>query len=80
MLETLRDRDETRSSKLVESVRAFIAAGGRWEHGAEALGIHRHTLRYRVRQAEQLLNRDLSSAEDRLEVWLALKAAEILEE
>jgi len=80
VLGPLRDRDETRSSQLVESVRAFIAAGGRWERGAEALGIHRHTLRYRVRQAEQLLNRDLGSAEDRLEVWLALKAAEILEE
>jgi len=80
VLGALRDRDETRSSKLVESVRAFIAAGGRWEPGAEALGIHRHTLRYRVRQAEQLLNRDLGSAEDRLEVWLALKAAEVLEE
>jgi PucR family transcriptional regulator, purine catabolism regulatory protein len=80
VLGTLRDRDETRSSQLVESVRAFIAAGGRWEHGAELLGVHRHTLRYRVRQAEQLLNRDLGSAEDRLEVWLALKAAEILEE
>jgi len=64
----------------VESVRSFIAAGGGWERGAEALGIHRHTLRYCVRQAEQLLNRDLGSAEDRLEVWLALKAAEILEE
>jgi purine catabolism regulator len=64
----------------VDSVRAFIAAGGRWEQGSEALGVHRHTLRYRVRLAEQLLNRDLSLAEDRLEVWLALKAAEILEE
>ena len=80
VLGTLTERDQSRSSQLVESVRAFIAAGGRWEHGAEALGVHRHTLRYRVRQAEQLLGRDLSSAEDRLEVWLALKAAEILEE
>jgi DNA-binding PucR family transcriptional regulator len=80
VLGSLRDRDQSHSSQLVESVRAFIAAGGRWEHGAESLGIHRHTLRYRVRRAEQLLNRDLGSAEDRLEVWLALKAAEILEE
>ncbi|MDQ3661466.1 MAG: PucR family transcriptional regulator ligand-binding domain-containing protein [Actinomycetota bacterium] len=80
VLGELEKRDQVRSSQLVESVRAFIAAGGRWERGAESLGVHRHTLRYRVRQAEQLLNRDLSSAEDRLEVWLALRAAEILEE
>ena len=80
VLGLLIDRDRERSSELVESVRAFIEAGGRWEQGAESLGVHRHTLRYRVRQSEELLSRDLSEPEDRLEVWLALKAAEILEE
>jgi PucR family transcriptional regulator, purine catabolism regulatory protein len=76
----LLDRDHERSSALVDSVAAYIEAGGRWEAGAEALGVHRHTLRYRVRQAEDLLARDLSSPEDRLEVWLAIKAVEILRE
>jgi purine catabolism regulator len=80
VLGPLVDRDRVKSSDLVASVRSFIEAGGRWEQGAEVLGIHRHTLRYRVRQAEELLGRDLGAAEDRLEVWLALKAAEILEE
>ena len=80
VLGPLIDRDVSRSSDLVESVNAFIEAGGRWEQGAEVLGVHRHTLRYRVRQAEELLGRDLTSAEDRLEVWLALKASEILAE
>jgi purine catabolism regulator len=80
VLGPLIDRDQFKSSELVSSVRAFIEAGGRWEQGAEVLGVHRHTLRYRVRQAEELLGRDLSSAEDRLEVWLALKAGEILQE
>lgn len=80
ILGPLIDRDRTRSSELVASVRAFIEAGGRWEQGAEKLGVHRHTLRYRVRQAEELLGRDLTESEDRLEVWLALKASEILSE
>jgi purine catabolism regulator len=78
VLGPLLDRDRAKSSELVPSVRAFIEAGGRWEPGAEALGIHRHTLRYRVRQAEELTGRDLSSAEDRLEMWLALKASDLL--
>jgi purine catabolism regulator len=78
VLGPLIERDRTRSSELVESVRAYVEAGGRWEAGAEALGIHRHTLRYRVRQAEELIERDLTDAEDRMEVWLALKAAEII--
>ena len=80
VLGPLIERDRERSSELVMSVRAFIEAGGRWEPGAETIGVHRHTLRYRVRQAEQLLERDLSSPEDRLEVWLALKALDILSE
>ena len=80
VLGPLMDRDSEKSSELVASVRAFIEAGGRWEPGAEVLGVHRHTLRYRVRQAEELLGRDLFMAEDRLEVWLALKAADLLGE
>jgi PucR family transcriptional regulator, purine catabolism regulatory protein len=80
VLGPLIDRDEERSSELVPSVRAFVEAGGRWEPGAESLGVHRHTLRYRIRQAEELLARDLSSTEDQLEVWLALKARDILAE
>ncbi|MFN2489990.1 MAG: PucR family transcriptional regulator [Actinomycetota bacterium] len=80
VLGSLIERDRARASDLVASVRAFIASGGRWQQGADALGVHRHTLRYRVRQAEELLGRDLSSAEDRLELWLALKAHEVLDE
>ncbi|HEX2296429.1 MAG TPA: helix-turn-helix domain-containing protein, partial [Actinomycetota bacterium] len=79
VLGPLIDRDRARSSDLVASVRAFMESGGRWEPGAETLAIHRHTLRYRVRQAEELLGRDLASAEDRMEIWLALKAMEVLE-
>jgi PucR family transcriptional regulator, purine catabolism regulatory protein len=80
VLGPLLERDADRSSELVSSIRAFIEAGGRWEPGAEALGVHRHTLRYRVRLAEELMGRDLSNAEDRMEVWLALKAVEVLSE
>jgi PucR family transcriptional regulator, purine catabolism regulatory protein len=80
VLGPLIDRDEERSSDLVASVRAFVEAGGRWEPGADNLGVHRHTLRYRIRQAEELLARDLSSTEDQLEVWLAMKARDILAE
>ena len=80
VLGPLMDRDRVRSSELVASVRAFVESGGRWEPGAEALGVHRHTLRYRIRQAEELLGRDLTSTEDQLEIWLALKASDILAE
>ncbi|MEA2498789.1 MAG: hypothetical protein QOH26_1194 [Actinomycetota bacterium] len=80
VLGPLIDRDRDRSSDLVASLRAFVQEGGRWEPGAEALGVHRHTLRYRVHQAEDLLGRDLSLPENQFEIWLALKATEVLEE
>lgn len=80
VLGPLIERDEQRSSELVASVKAFVENGGRWEPGADALGVHRHTLRYRIHQAEELLGRNLSSPQDQLEVWLALKAMEILDE
>ena len=79
VLGPLMDRDAAKRSDLVPSVRAFVEAGGRWEPGAEALQVHRHTLRYRIHQAEELLGRDLSSPKDQLEILLALKAADVLE-
>lgn len=79
VLGPLIDRDAAKRSDLVPSVRAFVEAGGRWEPGAEALQVHRHTLRYRIHQAEELLERDLSSPKDQLEILMALHAADILE-
>lgn len=80
VLGPLIERDQDRSSDLVESVRAYVENGGRWEPGAESLGIHRHTLRYRIHQVEELLGRNLSSPQDQMEVWLALKAMDVLAE
>jgi DNA-binding PucR family transcriptional regulator len=34
--------------------------------------VHRHTLRKRIRRAEELLGRDLGSPGVRAELWLAL--------
>jgi purine catabolism regulator len=36
------------------------------------MGVHRHTLRKRIRRAEDLLGRDLGSPGVRAELWLAL--------
>ena len=47
------------------------------ERAARELYCHRHTLRYRIRRVEQLTGRDLSSARDRIEFWLALRAREL---
>lgn len=57
---------------LVESLRVWLAHNGQWDTAAAELGVHRHTLRYRMGRVERLLGRPLSDAGTRMELWLAL--------
>ena len=63
--------------ELMRSLEAFIEANGQWEAAARRLYCHRHTLRYRIRKIEELTGRDLASARDRIEFWLALRGREL---
>ena len=64
--------------ELMRSLEAFIECNGQWEAAARRLYCHRHTLRYRIRKIQELTGRDLSSARDRIEFWLALRGREIV--
>ena len=64
--------------ELVRSLEAVIECNGQWEAAARRLFCHRHTLRYRMRKVEELTGRDLSSARDRIEFWLALRGRELV--
>ena len=64
--------------ELMRSLEAFIECNGQWERAARRLYCHRHTLRYRIRRVEELTGRDLASARDRIEFWLALRARELV--
>jgi purine catabolism regulator len=64
--------------ELMRSLEAFIECNGQWESAARRLYCHRHTLRYRMRKIEELTGRDLGSARDRIEFWLALRGREIV--
>ncbi len=57
---------------LVASVRAYLAHHGQWDAAATTLGIHRHTLRYRMRRVEELLGRSLDDPDLRVDLWVAL--------
>jgi purine catabolism regulator len=65
--------------ELMRSLEAFIECNGQWEAAARRLYCHRHTLRYRIRKVEELTGRDLGSARDRIEFWLALRGREIVQ-
>ncbi|MEU8198885.1 PucR family transcriptional regulator [Microbispora amethystogenes] len=57
---------------LVESLRAYLASNGHWDAAAQRLGVHRHTLRYRMKRVSELLGRNLDDPAVRAELWIAL--------
>jgi purine catabolism regulator len=77
VLGPLEDASGEYGDELIRSLEAFIEQNGQWERAARELYCHRHTLRYRIKRVEQLTGRDLASARDRIEFWLALRGREL---
>ena len=63
---------------LVESLAGLLDAGCRWSEAAERLGVHRHTLRYRMERLREQTGRHPDEPEQRMELWLAVKAGQAL--
>ncbi|MDQ3758600.1 MAG: PucR family transcriptional regulator ligand-binding domain-containing protein [Actinomycetota bacterium] len=78
LLEPIGRNEGEYGGELLRSLEAFIENNGNWERAARQLYCHRHTLRYRIRKIEELTGRDLSRATDRIELWLALRARELV--
>ncbi|WP_329258695.1 PucR family transcriptional regulator [Streptomyces sp. NBC_01478] len=74
LLRPLSEHDATGRGDLVASLRAWLSRHGQWDAAAADLGVHRHTLRYRMRRVEEILGRSLDDPDVRMELWLALKA------
>jgi purine catabolism regulator len=67
-------RDEHTGNQLLPTLRAYLEHDCVPSVTAAAMVIHRNTLRYRLEQIEQLLDRDLDRLVDRVELALALAA------
>jgi PucR family transcriptional regulator, purine catabolism regulatory protein len=68
-----------RNSWLLDSLAGLLDAGCRWSDAADRLGVHRHTLRYRMDRLREVTGRHPDDPEQRMELWLALKAHDALE-
>ncbi len=66
------------SGWLLESLSALLDTGCRWSEAADRLGIHRHTLRYRMEALRKQSGRHPDDPQQRMELWLALKAKQAL--
>lgn len=69
-------RDEDGMARLRETVRIFLETGGSFTDAATRLHLHKNTVHYRVRKAEEIRGRPLSDS--RLDVEVALVACQQL--
>ncbi|MFD0327726.1 PucR family transcriptional regulator [Streptacidiphilus monticola] len=69
--------DALEQGRALPTLRAFLDANGAWEVAAADLGVHRHTLRHRIRRIEEVTGRDLSSAAERMDLLLAFAARDL---
>jgi purine catabolism regulator len=69
----IEDYDARHSAELIDTLEGFFRCNGNHARAAELLHLHRNTLLYRLERIEALTGRDLSDAETRLSMQLALK-------
>jgi DNA-binding PucR family transcriptional regulator len=65
--------DEQHRAELLPTLREFLACSGSWNTCAAKMYVHVNTVRYRIRRIEELTERDLSSLDDRVDFFLALR-------
>lgn len=70
--------DAEHAGDLIRSLRQFLAANRSWQRTAAAMGVHKQTLVYRMRRVEELTGRRLDDTDDVAQLWLALKAHDLL--
>ncbi len=67
------DHDARESTSLVDTLRAYLAHGCRPGPAADELGVHRHTLAYRLERIRDLTGRDPRSGDHLIEFGLAVE-------
>lgn len=62
-----------RRAPLVETTRSYLRHRGSWESAARELGVHRNTIRNRIRIVQEELGIDLDDPDLSAELWIALR-------
>jgi len=70
--------DEKHGTQLLETLRAYMECNGNISEVAELLHVHKHTVRYRLRRITELTGLDVGKFEDAAQLYLALRATELL--
>jgi purine catabolism regulator len=78
-LAALAEYDRKQGAELLKTLEAFFAHLGNLARTAEALHVHRNTLLYRLDRIGEISGLNIDDAEERLALWLALKAHPVLQ-
>ncbi|WNF00064.1 helix-turn-helix domain-containing protein [Streptomyces luomodiensis] len=74
----LLDYDALHHTDLVETLSEYFDRGGNYSRTAEALVIHRSTLRYRLRRIREISGSDLADVDSRLNLHVATRMWKIM--
>jgi sugar diacid utilization regulator len=73
-LGALVDYDRANGADLVTTLSRYFELGGSYDHSAEALGIHRNTLKYRLKRIRSISGHDLADPDTYFQMQLATRA------
>ena len=73
-LSTLVDYDSVHGSQLVATLGEYLDSGGGYDATANALSVHRSTLKYRLRRIREVSGHDLGDPDTRFNLQLATRA------
>ncbi len=71
-------QDQNKKTRYIHTLRTFLINDRSWEKTAKILHIHKQTLVYRIQKIQEMTGRQTNSTADIVELWIALKAGEIL--
>jgi PucR family transcriptional regulator, purine catabolism regulatory protein len=80
ILGPLLEYDAEHDAPLVTSLRIYLARNRSLKETSEALHVHKQTVVYRMRRVEELTGRRLGHIEDIVDLWLALRALDLLDQ
>ncbi|MYB10902.1 MAG: hypothetical protein F4Y28_13115 [Acidimicrobiia bacterium] len=77
LLEPIIDHDREKGSDLLRTLSVYLDLSASASDASRKLHLHRNSLRYRLAQIERLTGHDLSQFNDRVQLWIALRALEV---
>lgn len=72
------EHDRLHRSGLLETLDSFLIHERSWQKTAEALQVHRQTVRYRIKKVEEITGIRLTDTAGIAEFWMALRARDLL--